>query len=91
MSAENLTAAGKAEFEKTGVMPTETLIANERVMPDEMARELRRWAIERAIAADLSCYPDIGEAARAFVDFVMVTNDAEIVRAARELADKVKG
>ena len=27
MSAENLTAAGKAEFDKTGVMPTENLIA----------------------------------------------------------------
>ena len=52
--------------------------------------ELRRWAIERAIEADLSHYPEIVRAAGAFVDFVNGTNDAEIVRAARELADKVK-
>ena len=90
MSAENLTAAGKAEFEKTGVMPTETLIADEHAVPYEVVQELRRWAIERAIAADLSCYSDIVEAAVDFVDFVTNTNDAEVLRAARELAGKVK-
>ena len=52
--------------------------------------DLRRWAIERAIAANAGHHRDIVEAARTFVDFVTDTNDAEIVRAARELADKVK-
>ncbi len=54
-------------------------------------RILRKWAIERAIASDLSGHKDIVVAAQSFVDFVTGTNDAEIVRAARELADKVKG
>ncbi|MEE8607184.1 MAG: hypothetical protein V3S55_06255 [Nitrospiraceae bacterium] len=52
--------------------------------------QLRQWAIERAISSDLNQHKDIVEAAQAFVDFVNGTNDTVIVRAARELADKVK-
>lgn len=59
-------------------------------IPVEMAQEQRRWAIERAIEAKVGHDQNIVEAAQAFVDFVNGTNDAEIVRAARELADKVK-
>ena len=90
MSTENLTAAGKAEFEKTGVMPTETLIADERAVPDEMARKQRGWAIEWAIECSHDQVANrVVAMASAFVDFVNGTNDAEVLRAARELAGKV--
>lgn len=60
------------------------------VLPEEMMRRERSWAIERAIASGFNDERDIVRVAGAFVDFVMGTNDAEIVRAARELAGKVK-
>lgn len=60
-----------------------------RLVPYEMAQEQRRWALERAIASGHRDRKEIIEAAQTFVDFVNGTNDAEIVRAARELADKV--
>ena len=91
MNTENLTPAGKAEFEKTGVMPTQNFMAGRHgahCFPDPLGS--RRWAIEYAIAAGAGNYSEIVEAAQAFVDFVNGTNDAEIVRAARELAEKVK-
>lgn len=67
------------------------LASAKHAMPEEMAREQRRWAIKRAIASGHREQREITKAAQAFVDFVMGTNDAEIVRAARELAEKVKG
>ena len=61
---------------------------------DDVDVQLHMWAIERAIeratASGSDGERDIMRAAQAFVDFVMGTNDAEIVRTARELADKVK-
>lgn len=57
--------------------------------PDD--RIHRQWAIERAISANVGHHQNIVEAAGAFVDFVNGTNDAEVLRAARELADKVDG
>ena len=56
----------------------------------EIAQEQHRWAIERAIASGHRERKEIVEAAQTFVDFINGTNDAEIVRAARELAAKVK-
>lgn len=66
------------------------LASAKRAVPEEIAQELRRWAIERAIASGHREQREITEAAQAFVDFINGTNDTEIVRAARELADKVK-
>ena len=52
--------------------------------------ETRRWAIERAIECSRGDYPGpVVAMAGAFVDFINSTNDAEVVRAARELAKKV--
>ncbi len=52
-------------------------------------QELRRWAIEQAIA-----YGHGGDptriVARDFVDFVKQNDDAAVAHAARQLADKVK-
>lgn len=74
MSTENLTNLASAR----------------RAEPKEVRESQQRWAIERAIESKAGHHQDIVEAAQAFVDFVNGTNDAEIVRAARELADKVK-
>ena len=75
MSTENLTNLASVQGET----------------PEETARELRRWAIERAITAGESHYSDIVKAAGAFVDFVNGTGGADDLRVVRELADKVKG
>ncbi len=91
MNTENLTTAGKSEFKKTGVMPTQNSMAGRHgahCFPDPLGT--RRWAIERAVAANAGNHTDIVEAAQAFFDFVNNTNDTEIVRAVRELADKLK-
>ena len=66
------------------------LASARRAEPEEVMRDERRWAIERAIASGHNERREITQAAQTFFDFVMGTNDAEIVRAARELADKVK-
>ena len=50
--------------------------------------ETRQWAAEQTGGQDIKS--QIRDA-QALVDFVNGTNDAEIVCAARELADKVKG
>ena len=74
MSADNLT----------------NLAIARRAEPEEMARELRQWAIERAIQCNREPQGNrVVAMAGAFVDFVTGTNDAEVVRAARELAEKV--
>ena len=54
-------------------------------------QETRQWALDRAIecARDQAACTIVRMAGE-FVDFVNGTNDAEVVRAARELADKVK-
>ncbi len=66
------------------------LASARRAVPEEIMQNQRRWAIERAIASGYTDRDQIVRAAQVLVDFVMGTNDAEIVRAARELADKVK-
>ena len=59
--------------------------------PEDFDLELRQWALDRAIECAKDERADrIVAMAGKFVDFVMGTNDAEVVRAARELADKVK-
>lgn len=53
----------------------------------------RKWAVEQLLRTSPSLL-DVSvliSGARALADFVLGTNDAEILRAARELADKVKG
>ena len=57
----------------------------------ETDMEIRQWAIERAIECSREHYTGpVTTMAGAFFDFVMGTNDAEVLRAARQLADKVK-
>ena len=53
-------------------------------------REVRQWAVEEAGRHHWGGAAHAVKEAAVLVDFVLGTNDAEIVRAARELAEKVK-
>ena len=58
---------------------------------------MNAYTIRRELVAQLiERRPDwyastIIDAARELCDFILETNDAEVIRAARDLADKVKG
>ena len=54
----------------------------------ETDMEIRQWAFEQSSGSNLKYRL---ENAQKLVDFVTDTNDAEVARAARELADKVTG
>ncbi len=57
-------------------------------MMDE--QELRRWAVEEVGRHHWGSAGNAVKEAAVLVDFVLGRDDAEIIRAARELAEKIK-
>lgn len=55
------------------------------------AGELRLMLVRDLIGQDRRNTDILIEDARRLADFILGTNDAEVLRAARDLADKVKG
>ncbi|GEM_PF-1372565 len=91
---EILRRAGLPLADREGLTPLDAEVdvnKNDAMVSQEWGQAVRLECLKLAAANGYSATEKMIDAARCLADFVMNTNDAEVIRAVHEMAEKIRG